>query len=778
MLVVLCVFSPVAHVAQADSLETTEAKDWGIVLGDATRYLQGGEKTPGLTQGYLSLVRRVRVRADSAKARYEEDLRLSEKLLKAIGPPPAKGELPETKEIDERRERYHRRVTIARARLAEAEVTILRAGGLEEALSGVKLERLLKGVSRRLPVPVSPDVIRKGVPELGARLWRVFLSPLDWRANLPPESSAGAVLWPGIVVLVLGAFLGWGIRRKVLAFLGRDSGMSEPSYARRLGGAIAEGGANGVLPGVVLAALYLWLTQPGALVSGLFAEALTSFLVSMLFFCLVAAFARSFFSPDRPAWRLTGQSAENARSAYRLILVLAAIFSIDMFFSNLWGEEGGSPESTSIYQAVFGVLEGWFFIRLGRGELWRAEAPQEGEGLPPGRAWEFVRRVARGLAMLGVAALFVGYGVFGKRLLANLILTSLLLFAALFLRRLLHELLSWSVRSEFVQKKLRVSSPMVEALRPWVHVILEAAVFLFGAVLIVVAWGAPPDDLLRWILRALSGFQIGSIRISVIDVVLAVLTFFLVMAGARFLQMQLSERFLEQTNLPSSVRHSLNAGLSYVSVIFAALLSVSVAGINLTNLALVAGAISVGVGFGLQNVVNNFVSGMILLVERPIKVGDWVRVEDDEGIVKKVQFRATELETFQRASVIIPNAKIISTSVLNLTHRDNYGRVEVKVGVAYGSDVEKVREVLLDVASKNERVSDSPAPFVVFRDFGASSLDFEVRCFTSNVMSRMGVGSDLRFTIERRFREEGIEIPFPQRVVNLVNPKENEEEEA
>ena len=175
---------------------------------------------------------------------------------------------------------------------------------------------------------------------------------------------------------------------------------------------------------------------------------------------------------------------------------------------------------------------------------------------------------------------------------------------------------------------------------------------------------------------------------------------------------------------------------------------------------------------------NNFISGLILLVERPIKVGDWVRVGSDEGIVKRIQFRATELETWQRASVIIPNAEIISTSVTNLTHRDRYGRVEIGVGVAYGSDVEKVREILLDIAEKNGRVSNDPAPTVVFRDFGASSLDFELRCFTSDVMRRLGVASDLRFEIESRLREEGIEIPFPQRVVHLMNPQASDQEKG
>ena len=776
VLVISLFFSSVAYAADIASSETTETTDWTIVLRDATRYLQSEGKTPSLTRGYLFLVRKIRSRADDVKTRFQKELQQSVKLLEAIGPPPAKDSPPEAREIADKRERYNRQITAARARIVEAELAIVQAAQLEESLSRQKFEQLLREMYRRTPIPVSPGVLTKGVPEIAAEVRSILRSPWDWFAKLPPDIGGSAVLLPGIVVLILGAVFGWGIRRSALSMLGRDLGMLEPSYARRFGAAIVEGVGNSIFPGTVLAGLYIWVTRPGALVSGLFGEALTSFLFSMLLFCLVVSFAKSFLSPDQPAWRFTGQSSENAQSAYRLIFTLAVVFLVDMFFSNLGGEGARSAGAMAIYAAVFGALEGWFFVKLARGKLWRAEADQEGEIAREGQTWRLMRRTARVLAIISVAALFVGYGVFGKWLLTNLILTALLLSVMVLLRGLMHELVSWSTKSESIQDKLHIPSRIIERFSSWGRVIVDPVIFLCGILIIVPIWGVPPDDLIRWTLQALSGFQVGSIRISIIDIFLAIAVFFFTMAGARFLQRQLSERFLEKTNLPSGISHSLNAGFGYAGVIVAVLLSISVTGIDLSNLALVASALSVGVGFGLQNVVNNFVSGLILLVERPIKVGDWVRVGNDEGVVKRIQFRATELETWQRASVIIPNAEIISTSVTNLTHRDQYGRVEVGVGVAYGSNVQKVREILLDVADKNEQVSDFPEPNVIFRDFGSSSLDFELRCFTPNVMSRLGVASDLRFEIERRLREEGIKIPFPQRVVHLMSPQKDDQE--
>jgi small-conductance mechanosensitive channel len=190
-------------------------------------------------------------------------------------------------------------------------------------------------------------------------------------------------------------------------------------------------------------------------------------------------------------------------------------------------------------------------------------------------------------------------------------------------------------------------------------------------------------------------------------------------------------------------------------------------GLDLSNLALIAGALSVGIGFGLQNVVNNFVSGLILLVERPIKVGDWVLVGGHEGFVKQIKVRATEIETFQRASVIIPNSEFISNAVTNLTHKDSFGRVDVSIGVAYGSDVNQVMEVLKKCLRENSSILEFPEPFVLFQGFGDSSLDFETRAYIPEVSRIFRVSSEVRVAIYTALAEAGIEIPFPQRDVHI-----------
>ena len=176
----------------------------------------------------------------------------------------------------------------------------------------------------------------------------------------------------------------------------------------------------------------------------------------------------------------------------------------------------------------------------------------------------------------------------------------------------------------------------------------------------------------------------------------------------------------------TGVRNSIRTVVGYAGLALAGLIAISSAGIDLSSFALVAGGLSLGIGFGLQNVVSNFVSGLILLAERPFKAGDWIVAGDVSGTVKKISVRATEIETFQRQSVILPNSQLINSAVGNWTHRNKLGRVDIKVGVAYGMDVKRAHAVLLEIAKSHPLVLKNPEPFVLFSNFGPAALEFEI----------------------------------------------------
>jgi small-conductance mechanosensitive channel len=262
-------------------------------------------------------------------------------------------------------------------------------------------------------------------------------------------------------------------------------------------------------------------------------------------------------------------------------------------------------------------------------------------------------------------------------------------------------------------------------------------------------------------------FQFGQTKVALADILVAVVVLLVGIAITRLIQRWLTARALPRTHLNAGVQASIITIVGYVGVVLAVSLALGRLGISLENIALVAGALSVGIGFGLQAVVSNFVCGLILLTEQPIRVGDWIVVNGEEGFVRRVQVRATEIETFDRATVLIPNTQLITGVVKNWTRADTLGRVTVAVGVSYDADTDRVRELLLEAAREHEQVAKSPEPHVLLTGFGDSSLNFELRCIVINVRQVLTVKSDLNLSVLKKLRAAGIGIPFPQRDIHI-----------
>src|SRR5215468_911024 len=298
-----------------------------------------------------------------------------------------------------------------------------------------------------------------------------------------------------------------------------------------------------------------------------------------------------------------------------------------------------------------------------------------------------------------------------------------------------------------------------------IGLVLKFAVLVFSVPLILLQWGYRWPDIYDWYSQFF-GFQIGNTQVSFGVLLASIIVFGLAYAAARVFQGWLDAHVLKPAGISGGVRDSIRIGVGYVGIVIAALAAFSYAGFNLSNLAILAGAFSVGIGFGLQSIVNNFVSGLILLAERPIKVGDLVVVGGEEGYVRKISVRSTEVETFERASVVIPNSYFITEKVKNWTLRDNKRRIAIPVRVANGSDPRAVKSILLKVAHDHPSVLTLPAPSYDFDDFGVDGLTFKLYAFV-DLRAGGNVAADLRIAILDAFQEAGISIPSRQAEVTL-----------
>jgi potassium efflux system protein len=259
-------------------------------------------------------------------------------------------------------------------------------------------------------------------------------------------------------------------------------------------------------------------------------------------------------------------------------------------------------------------------------------------------------------------------------------------------------------------------------------------------------------------------FKIGGDPITPIDVLLFGCVLVLTFAAARSVRKLIEKRLVR---VHPGARYTFARLAQYVTWVLGASFGLKILHIDLTALAVVAGALGVGIGFGLQNIVANFVSGLVLLFERPIEVGDRITIQDLEGNVRDINFRSTTIVTNDNITIVVPNSQFVNNEVTNWSHGDPRVRIHVPVGVAYGSDVAAVTEALLTVAGRTEGVLATPSPAVFFLEFGDSSLNFDLLVWMDDPAHHAQLRSRLNYGIDAEFRRRRIEIPFPQRDVHI-----------
>jgi len=274
----------------------------------------------------------------------------------------------------------------------------------------------------------------------------------------------------------------------------------------------------------------------------------------------------------------------------------------------------------------------------------------------------------------------------------------------------------------------------------------------------------PAGKYLSWLN---SGIGIGGTKITIINIIYLILFLVLFMFVSRVIRDTLQNRVLPRTRMDIGTRSSFVNIVIYTFWILAIYTGINILGINLSSLAFMAGALGIGIGFGLQNIVNNFVSGIIILFDPSIQVGDMVQVGDDWGMVSRINIRTTVVQSFDNASLIIPNSEMLSNKITNWSFQDPKVRRQVDVGVAYGSDVHLVRELLLQIAAEMPEVLGDPAPRVDFMDFGNSALIFRIRFWISSPDHWLTAPTEFRFRIDEEFKKHDIEIAFPQQDIHI-----------
>ena len=707
------------------------------------------EELAELRQKLNAVMEALRAKIDEIEPQAQE----VEERLKQLGPPPAKDAPPESPEVTKQREELSKSFSELDGALKAARVLSVRAEQLSERVAQKRHALYARELFARTPSALDPffwsDVLRALPIELGR--WTTMLELWASERHDGTRTVAAALLLLAIAGVAIAMSRWWFPRfsstpRETVSAKATAAFWTFIWFAART-------------PLASFAALLVLQTF------GLLTPRLAQIAQGIVAGIAAAAFghgvARALYTPQQPERRLTADNDEIARCLHNHLVwgtrVLAVVIPLQIVHKTLFAPLVITIATNALFATAMAAILLHLAFRFGR-----LTTPTQRRML-----LGVIHPLAWLLAIFILLALLAGYSGFAAFVSLRTIVAAAV-FGALHLlsiatQAFLGAFAEETERGQKLSTSLGLSSRSLGLFGTLLSALVRVALLLLAFFLIIGPWEVSTADLFDTIRNVPFGFKIGELHLSVHALLVALVTLAVVLLITRIVQGWLERDLLPRTRLDAGLQHSIVTIFGYAGAITAITLALGGMGFDLQKIALIAGALSVGIGFGLQSIVSNFLSGLILLTERPIRVGDAIVVKGEEGWVRRVRVRATEIETYERASVIIPNSELITGVVKNWTHANRLARIVIKVTVSYASDPVKVRDILLEIASTHPHVTQSPPPSAFLLGLGENGMQFELFCIVADLDKGGSVKNDLHFALLERFRAAGIEIAYPQR---------------
>ncbi|MER2267514.1 DUF3772 domain-containing protein [Methylobacterium oxalidis] len=681
---------------------------------------------------------------------------------------------PKSKDVEESaevaQERVEREAAVARIdetqRLARS--LLVQSEQLVDRISNKRRESFTKGLFERSQGLLTPTLWTKVAADMPRDLRALQSALSDILLLFGRNGTLPNLLLLGIAFGVSVA-LYFGRRNIAPRFGRRDQTQVDPTRRQRLLGAWRVI-LLGTVPAVVGSyAVYYALDATDLLPSRLLPVA-GAILGGLAFIAFVEALCDGLLSPDKPSWRPAPVSDAAAFRVRRLAVGIATVITVTKSIEALnSGISAALP--ISIATRGIGALAMVLILAIGLHRFADREEEEEACLGPyvPTRTTTGIGGPARllgwvAVVVIGVAAL-VGYVAFAAFLIDQLVWTASLLVLLYLLIQSADTFIGGSLSDDTrLATTLQANTGLRKRSLNQIAVLTTGAtrvvLILLVALLALAPWGLDSTDVLTSVRTAFFGFKVGDVTISLSSITFGIGILILGILITRAVQRWLENTYLPATDLDAGLRNSISTVSGYFGFLLALALAFSYLGLSLEKLTIVAGALSVGIGFGLQSIVNNFVSGLLLLWERPIRVGDQVLIGDSEGIVKRISVRSTEIQTFDRSAVIVPNSNLISGVVKNRVRGDRTGRVTITVSVLRNQDPVRAAELIVGCARAHADVLKEPEPRVVFRKIGDPFLEFELIAMISDVSLGLKVQTDLNFAVFKTLSEAGYIPPL------------------
>jgi len=694
-------------------------------------------------------------------------LEASRQRLTQLGPKPDKGQPEESADVA--RDRAEREAAVAeldetqrlgRALLVQAEQLNTQIGDLRRAGFTRALFEQSDGI-------LSPSLWMNVVQAVPRELRALGIVLGDALEQLRRNTSLGILLLLG---LAIGAAIALYAGRRSIAprLVRRDPAITEPSRRSRL---LAALGVLALGAGPAIAGSWIvWVAFDSAdLVPPRLELVVRAMLSGLAFIAFVRALIDAILAPDHTSWRLIPVRDASATRIMSFSVTLATVMVVGKVIESFNTAIAAALPVTVITRAVFALVVGLVFAELLR--RFAARENQDEACLGPYVAQDVdiggpLRSLGWFVVALIVGSVLGGYVALATFLIDQAVWISIVVALLVLGIALADEFIGGSLRgqtriSTALQANTGLRRRSIEQIGVLGSGIARLALIIIGVLLVLAPWGIESTDVTGSLRAMFFGFNVGDVTISLSSILLAALLFAATFAVTRVIQRWLSNTFLPATDLDAGLRNSISTAAGYIGIITAGMLAFTYLGLSLERVTIVAGALSVGIGFGLQSIVNNFISGLILLWERPIRVGDLVVVGDGEGYVRRINVRSTEIQAFDRSTIIVPNSNLISGIVRNRVRNDRVGRVLVSIPVPRASDPDQVAEIMRKAALAHREVMSEPAPRVLFKKVTENTIDFDVVCFVDDIDAAGRVSSDIYFEIFRGLRKAGIGAPAP-----------------
>lgn len=698
-----------------------------------------------------------REQLNAAQSANQERIATLRAQIEALNPAPVEAGAEESPEIAARRQELNQQLAQLQAPGIAADEAYRHADGLVREIDTTLRERQAKALTQLWPMPINPVNWPAGISALTGALVTIWdESAVIWHSPVSREEFQARMPLM-LAYLLFAAFLLIQGQRLIHLLEGRlqrntsARGRKIYAYALSLG--------QVVLPMAGIMALVRAVEVSGLI--GPQGEALIAALPRAAFAFIAALWLGGRLLPKNDTqytpFKLAPERHADGRFA---IAALGGLVGLDILRQALMATDQIGTAASAVIAFPILLLAGTMLFRIG--QIIRSHAAQIRHG---DEAAGYLHRI---VGFIGLAAMAIG--IVGPVLAAigYVPAAAALVYPAAMTLALLGLLMILQGFASDVYALVVGDADGGDALIP---VLISFILLLLALPVLALIWGMRSSELAEFWARFLNGFSLGGTRVSPAILLTFLFVFLIGYMLTKLVQGAMRASILPKTRLDQGAQNALVSGVGYVGIFLAGLIGISAAGLDLSSLAIVAGALSLGIGFGLQNIVQNFVSGIILLIERPISEGDWIEVGSVTGRVRAISVRSTRIETFDRNDVIVPNADLVSGQVTNWTRFNLTGRLILPVSVAYGSDTRQVENILREVAEAQPLVILNPPPAVALVSFGADALNFEIRAILRDVNFKGSVQSDMNHEIVRRFAEEGIDIPYTLHNVLLRNPE-------